>query len=81
MTMTVSALKAVDPEPDPGLIEELEKLLARARRGELHGLAIVADLPVDVHVFWRGSKRFVILGGLQYLTQEIAAVIRREGEG
>lgn len=44
-------------EPDPNVIELLEKFLEQARRGEVDGIAIAASRPNDMTAtaFWFGN--------------------------
>jgi len=77
--VAIPDLKILPREPDERIVEALRELLEMAERGEVRGLAFVADLPDAVHVYHHGVSRFTLLGSLTYLSNRVSSFIERDG--
>jgi predicted NBD/HSP70 family sugar kinase len=59
-------------EPDVEIVEKLEELLERAKRGEIEGVGIAIVMPGDVQAtWWRGRKWSDIAAAVGCLSHRI----------
>lgn len=65
-------------EPDPALIEAMEKLLAEAKDGSLNGIAFSSFFADDTYTIdWYGrTETLRMLGGITVLVDQFCDAIR-----
>lgn len=77
-----SNIVVLPSEPEPAVIERLERLLEEARRGELIGLAYAADYRTEFEGTFVGRKvNLSIIGELRLVEARLVEAIREESGG